>query len=137
MKNIIILTLCCVCFFGCAHFSNVSTVQNDIWVALSYDRGGTTEEISAKLEKSIFNRITGGKVNRGWLEIDKAYWTRCGKKIPAIIEGAEWGYGNKYIIRIESIKRIVPLSEQAVRAIEDQPQSPEQTASPDAAKPCG
>jgi hypothetical protein len=107
-----------------------------MWVALSYDRGGLNEEISAKLGKTIFNKITSGKVNRGWLEIEKVYWTKCGKKIPAEFEGAQWGYGNKYIIRIESIKRIVPLSDQAVRSIENPPPSPEQSTSPDTTKPC-
>lgn len=137
MKNIILLILYCTFIVGCAHFSNVSPAQNDIWVALSYDRGGSTEEISAKLEKSIFNKITSGTVNRGWLEIDTAYWTKCGKKIPAVYEGAEWGYGNKYIIKIESIKRIVPLSDQAIRSIEYPVQSMEQGgSSPDTKKPC-
>ena len=80
MRNITIVIISCLFIAGCAHFSNVTVAQADIWVAISFDRGGLNDEISAKLDQSTFNKIVSGEIRRGWLEIKKAYWTKCGKE---------------------------------------------------------
>ena len=132
MRNITILITICLFIVGCAHFSNVTVAQDDMWVAVSFDRGGMNDEISAKLDKSTFNKIVSGKIRSGWIEIEKAYWTKCGKRVLVKDAGEEWGYGNKYIIRIERINRIIPLSDEAIKSLE----SDEQVIPAATIKPC-
>ena len=130
MKSIIPLAILCGLFVGCSSpYSNVVPADNDIWVSISFERGPENDNVNARLAKSVFDDLTSGRAKRGWLELSKVFWEANGRLLPLRVAGAKWGYGDRYILRIESINRIIPLSAEAIARIE-QSDLPEPPAAP-------
>ncbi|MCA9469942.1 MAG: hypothetical protein KC643_31470 [Nitrospira sp.] len=99
-------------------YSNVEPAANDIWVSISFQRGPFNDSPNGLLAKSVFDDVTSGRIQHGWLELHEAYWEVNGRLVPLRIAGAQWGYSDRIIFPIEAINRIIPLSAEAIASIE-------------------
>ncbi|MFZ1747545.1 MAG: hypothetical protein WAU17_16640 [Nitrospirales bacterium] len=119
MKAIMVLAILVGFFVECSSaYSNVDPAANDIWVSISFQRGPENDNPAGLLAKSVFDDVTSGLIRDGWLELRQVHWQANGRLVPLRVAGAAWGYGDRYIFRIESINRIIPLSAEAIAHIE-------------------
>ena len=119
MKHFLVLILLTLTLAGCSSddIPQPTQTKSDIWLEMRFLHGDKTETVVVLLPKGTFNAIVSGEQKSGWLELKNVYWHRDGLGTPQEIAGKQWGYGKNYIIKIESIDRMIPLSEEAIRSL--------------------
>jgi len=127
MKRLFVLVLLTLALAGCApdNTPKPTPAESDIWLEIHFLQNNNAVALVCLLPKKTFDAIVSGGQKSGWLELKNVYWRPNGYLVPQEIAKKQRGYGSSYIVRIEDLVRMIPLSEEAVQALHSEsPPSP-------------
>lgn len=83
-----------------------------VWVAVRVADGiNDAAEYRGRIDADVFEQITSNELTSGWFRLDSILWERDRADVPQSEAGQAWGYSNTSFFRIESLARIVVLSD--------------------------
>ena len=89
-----------------------------VWVAVRVSDGSTNlPEYRGRMNVDVFRQITMNELTHGWFALESVTWEANRQDVPQSVVGAEWGYGDVTFFRVESLCRIIMLSDSFVRRV--------------------
>jgi hypothetical protein len=89
---------------------------DSVWVAIRVEDGSRcTVEYRGRIDAAVFEKITTSELTSGWLRLDDVIWEKERLDVRQDDYGSFWGYGNTSFYRVESLSRIILLSDDFVR----------------------
>ncbi len=103
---------------------SVIPTQDHVWIAARLESVSGESEYYGRLEAMVFQAVTANELTEGWFRLNSVHWQSGDGDLESQTEaGRQWGYSDVAYFRVESLIRLIILTDDFVERLNRKPRA--------------